>query len=210
MKKFWFGVLLFSFSLICARDENKLFCEQALQHFIAVDEQNYLNYDVMHTIFSSVDLDAKELMAAIRNDIIRCKRYIRRHPHDDCAQHKLLLQQLRSFFNYTRKHKHCCSAIQFHNDVRQRYALTFNNPKIVQSINATPHLYGIPYKCKNKCKTYFNQVLIDLAKIDKFEDYLHGDYSTLKAHNYVFKIELVKVRNSIYHNNVYKYETSYF
>ena len=36
------------------------------------------------------------------------------------------------------------------------------------------------------------------------------DYSVLKAHNYVLKIELIKVRNAIYHNNRYKYETSYF
>ena len=210
MKKFLVGFLFFSFSQIALAAQDRLCCQQAFQHFVAVDEQNLLDYDVMNAIFSSVDLDAKELMSAIRKDILGCKRYVRHHLKEDCSQQKLLLQQLRAFFNYVRTHKHCCAAIQFHNDVRQRYALTFNNPKLVKALNETPHLYGLSYKCKNKCKTYFNQVLLDLAKISKFEDYLHGDLSALKAHNYVFKIELIKVRNSIYHNNVYKYETSYF
>ena len=209
MKHFLFGYLLLFPAVAISYTQADLRCQKPFEHFTTIGLQDSVSYDAMVTIFSSTDKNFDKLSSAIRSDIIRCKRYIRQNAQNAADQH-LLLQQLRSFLHYVKTHKHCCNAIQFHNQIRDRYSLAFNNQQIVQSIHATPELYGLSHKCKHKCKTYFNQVLIDLNKIDRFEDYLHADYSILKAHNYVFKIELIKVRNSIYHNNTYKYEVSYF
>ena len=41
-------------------------------------------------------------------------------------------------------------------------------------------------------------------KISKFEDFVHSDYIDLKLQNYVFKIELVKLRNAILFDKRYK------
>lgn len=209
MNFFILSFLFLSSTLVASEYEINLKSEKPLQHFIALQNYDLTSYDAMLTIFSSTSLDFKKLSAGVQTDIIRCKRYIRMHPKN-CEQHKVLLQHLRSFFYYLKKHKHCCAAIQFHNDIQDRYTLAFKNQNIVHSINTTPHLYGISERCKHKCKEYFNRILLDLSKINKFEDYLHGDFSQLKAQNYVYKIELVKLRNSIYHNNRYKYEVSYF
>jgi hypothetical protein len=209
MKRYFFGFLLASYSLLNCYSQDDLRSKESFKHFASAQQEQLTDYNVMHAIFSSTPLSFDRFLTAIRVDIIRCKRYIRKNT-DISEQQKILLQQLNSFFRYVKKHKHCYNAMNFHNELRQRYVLAFNNQNIVQCIHLTPSSYGLSARCKNKCKTYFNQILIDLAKISKFEDYLHGDYSELKAHNYVFKIELIKIRNSIYHNNVYKYETSYF
>lgn len=209
MKHFIFGFLLTSFSLLNCYSQDDLRSKESFNRFQLANKAHLTNYDTMSSIFSSTPLSFDKLLTAIRIDIVRCKRYIRKNTNKS-EQQKILLEQLNSFLQYLKQHKHYFAAIKFHNELRQRYASAFNNQNIVQCIHLTPTLYGLPTKCKHKCKTYFNQILIDLARVSKFEDYIHGDYSELKAHNYVFKIELIKIRNSIYHNNVYKYETSYF
>jgi len=210
MKKFLIFIFLCLSSIIVSHDEYDLLSGQAFQYFISADEKNNCDYDIMRNIFSSVSFGYKKLLSVIRKDINWCKRYVRQCVDGNCVEQENLLKKLRSFLRYVKKHKHCCSAMQFHDDLKERYALTFNNSKLIQDIHTMPQVYGLSDTCKNKYKTYFNQVLADLAIINKFEDYLHGDYSTLKAHNYVFKIELIRVRNAIYHNNRYKYETSFF
>jgi|GEM_PF-1311859 len=211
MKKFLVFIYFVSF-MMHAKDDLHINCDAALKEFIAIDSYNNENYDAMHAIFTSMNMGYKKLLSTISGDIVRCCRYIKRQVNNNvvAAEYSHLIDQMRLFVKYVKQHKHCWDALQCHDDLRKRYALVFNDQKIVQSVNAAPHLYGISDRCKNKSKAYFDQVVMDLSKISKFEDYLHGDYSILKAHNYVFKIELIRVRNVIYHNNLYKYETSYF
>jgi len=209
MKKF-LVICLFSF-VLHAQNQPEIHCDGALQKFVAADYHD-TNHDLMHEMYASLNVGYKKMVSMINADIIRCRRYINRHLHGDVAveQYHLLIEQMRSMVRYVKQHKHCWDAFHVHNDIRQRYVGAFNNPKIVQSVNADPKLYGVSERCKHKSKAYFNQVLIDLSRISKLEDYLHGDYSILKAQNYVLKIELIRVRNAIYHNNLYKYETCYF
>lgn len=209
MKHYLFGFLLASFSLLTCYSQDDLRSKESFKLFSATHQADLTDYEAMYTIFTSTSLRFDKLLSAIRIDIIRCKRFIRKN-NENSEQQKILLSQLTSFLQYVKKHKYCYNAMKFHDELRERYALAFNNHNIVQSIHSSPNLYGLSTKCKHKCKSYFNQILIDLARVSRFEDYLHGDHSELKAHNYVFKIELIKIRNSIYHNNVYKYETSYF
>lgn len=209
MKSFIFGFLISCFSLTICYNQDDFLSKNPFQAFMQADKNNLENYDVMSSIFASTDLSVDKLLSAIRVDLIRCRRYMR--VNDKKSEEQLqVVPELRSFLQYIKTHKHCYNAMQLHAEVQQRYALAFDNPRIVQCIHTTPELYGISKKLKQKCKAYFNQVVKDLAKIDKFEDYLHADHSELKARNYVLKIELIKLRNSIYHDNIYKYETSYF
>lgn len=209
MKKF-LVVCLFSF-VLHAQNQPEIHCDRALQEFLSNDRDD-TSHDLMHAMYASLNVGYKKMVSTINADIIRCRRYIKRHLHGDVAveQYHLLIEQMRSMVRYVKQHKHCWDAFHIHNDIRQRYVAAFNNPKIVQSVNADPKLYGVSEQCKHKSKAYFNQVIMDLSRISKLEDYLHGDYSILKAQNYVLKIELIRVRNAIYHNNLYKYETCYF
>ena len=80
---------------------------------------------------------------------------------------------------------------------------------IVKNIQEDPTLYGVD-NCKYTCRAYFNKVCNDLRILNKFEDTLHANHGALKAHNYVYKIELIKIRNHVYHHTMYKFETRYF
>lgn len=182
---------------------------QALQYFIAAEKQNsLLSYESMVQIFSAVSTKYSVQRKEIRKDINACRQFIRMHAQDSVV-HQELLRELLDLYDYVKEHKECCRAIQFHNQLQQRHKFAFNNPNIVQCVEATPSLYGVG-RCKYKCRAYFNKIAADLRKIDRFEDTIHGNHGVLKAHNYVYKIELIKIRNYIYHHNIYKFETRYF
>ena len=182
---------------------------QLLEYFITAEKQNsLLSYESMVHIFSSLPTSYRAQRKLIRNDIKACREFIRQHASSS-KEHEELLCELLAFSDYVKAHKECCKAIQFHNRLQQRYELAFNNPNIVQAIEAHPVLYGLE-NSKYKCRAYFSKISADLRKIDRFEDTIHGNYGLLKAHNYVYRIELIKIRNHIYHHNIYKFETRYF
>jgi hypothetical protein len=186
-----------------------IYCRPALQHFITSGQQNLLvTYESMGLIFSELPVSYSAQRKLIRTDINACRKFIRRYAPNSILYHRLL-QELLLLYDYTKEYKQACRAIEFHNQLEQRHQFAFNNPNIVESIQATPNLYGVE-RCKYKCRAYFNKVSADLRKVERFEACLHADHSVLKAHNYVYKIELIKIRNYIYHHNIYKFETSYF
>ena len=193
-----------------AQNRSIIHSYDSLDKFITAEKhQNTLTHETMISIFSYVARSYNAFLKLIRVDIARCKRYIRNHKNDTTEQ-KILLDQLRRFYFYAREHKNCFLAIEIHNDLNQRYAIAFNDPLIVQLIEEYPTIYGLSENCKNKCTAYFKKIQFDLAKLEKLEDMIHGNHSILKAHNYVYKFELIKVRNHVYHSNRYKFENCYF
>lgn len=209
MKKLYIFMLMFITRFVQANDQLLLGSAQNLHHFVAAQEHNLLSTDeALVQIFSDSFMSYDMLRKVIRCDITHCKRAMRQSTQNNVL-YKPILKQLRSLYNYVKKHKECCKAIYFHEELRQRYQAAFNNPNIVQCVERTPFLYGVG-ECKYRCRAYFSKISADLRKICKFEDTLHGDFGALKARNYVYKIELIKVRNYIYHHNIYKYETRYF
>ncbi len=186
-----------------------LHCKPALEHFISFGQDaTLLDYDSMVTLFSDLPKTYSAQRKLIRHDINACRKYIRMHaPHLALYQH--VLQELLLLYDYTKEHKECCKAIQFHNELQQRYQLAFNNPNIVEALEETPQLYGVE-KSKYKSRAYFKKISADIQKTDIFERTLHSKYGVLKARNYAYQIELIKIRNYVYHHNLYKFETRYF
>jgi len=193
----------------CEQFCHDLLSEKALQEYIAAEQKDEsLGYDAMARVFSNLSVPVEKLLQAIRADMSFCRRQLRKHSSTAINYNELLVQ-LRRFYRYVRQHKDCCRAIHFHQQLQNRYALAFNNPSIASDVERNPELHGMGL-CKYKCRSYCKQVKIDLALVDQFEDLIHADFSILKAHNYVYKIELIRIRNFIYHTNLYKYQTRYF
>lgn len=190
-------------------EELVLHCKPALQHFITAGQQNILSvYESMTQIFGNLPATYKAQRKEIRTDINACRKFMRRYASKSII-HQRLLDELLALSDYVKKNKECSKAINFHTKLRQRYQFAFGNPTIVECLEATPTLYGVE-RYKYKSRAYIAKVSADFRKIEKFEDTLHGDHGVLKAHNYVYKIELIKLRNYIYHHNIYKFETRYF
>lgn len=215
--KFLIVALLLFPCFIQGQNNIVMYSGRSLESFIAAEQQgSLLAYESMVQIFTSSSLRYDKLCKAIQGDIRSCRRFIRKNKFKkdetiskQVFEYNRLLEQLRSFYRYVKEYKECCKAIQFHEQLRQRHQLAFNNPNIVQCVESAPQLYGVE-RSKYKCRAYFSKIAADLRKVDKFEDTIHGDHGLLKAHNYVYKIELIRVRNYVYHNNIYKFETRYF
>jgi hypothetical protein len=210
MKNFFAVVgLFFCGQLVSYEESLKTF--HALQAFVAAKEINTLeSYSSMTGMFHDPFFTYKKLKRAIRTDMAKCRQAIRRMNSDDIEQYRLILDQLQEFYWYVKTHKECCKAIYFHNTLSQRYIFAFHNTNLVEHFEQSPELFGIKESCKYKHRAFFKKIAKDLKAIDKFEDTIHGDYGMLKAHNYVYKIELIKVRNYIYHTMQYQFETRYF
>ena len=209
MKKLLVILFLLFPCFVQGQDSLTLRCQEPLQYFIAAEQDNnLLSYDAMSQIFTCTSMNYKQLRKGMRVDMRSYRRFIKKHAPDSLLDHNLL-RQLRSLYKYTKRHKECCKAIQFHKELHQRYQLAFNNANIAHDVETMPYLFGVE-NAKYKSRAYFNMITTDLRKIDKFEDTIHGDHGVLKAHNYVYKIELVRIRNNIYHNNRYKFQTRYF
>ncbi|MDP3788612.1 MAG: hypothetical protein Q8Q60_04855 [Candidatus Chromulinivorax sp.] len=184
-------------------------CRPALQQFINFGQDaTLLDYESMVTIFSDLPKAYSEQRKLIRNDINSCRKYIRMYAPHSVLYHNVL-QELLLLYDYTKKHQECCKAIYFHNQLQQRYQFAFNNPNIVEALEEAPQLHGVE-KFKYKSRAYFKNISADIQKTNTFERTLHSKYGVLKAHNYAYQIELIKIRNYVYHHNLYKFETRYF
>lgn len=213
MNKYIVIVLLLCFGDMQAHvqeyEELVLHCKPVLQYFITAGQENSLStYESMVQIFSELPASYRAQRKEIRTDINACRRFMRKYATTS-VMHQRLLDELLALYKYVKKNKECSKAIHFHSKLRQRYQFAFNNPNIVECLEATPALYGVEHY-KYKSRAYIAKVSADFRKIEKFEDTIHADHGLLKAHNYVYKIELIKLRNYIYHHNIYKFETRYF
>ncbi|MGZ6254556.1 MAG: hypothetical protein ACXWL5_01030 [Candidatus Chromulinivorax sp.] len=199
------------FSLLSGYDQklNVVFLQSksAFDHFLrAYNTDSLESYQVMKDIFTATDFRYRKLKHFVHADIIHIKSLLKKNKNQELAK---LLDDLQHFYRYVKSHKVCHKAIMFHEYLSKKYYLAFNNPNIVQALEGMPDLYGVD-RYKYKSKAYFNTISADLKKLDKFEDDIHADHVILKAHNYVYRIELIKVRNYIYHDILYKFQSRYF
>ncbi len=126
----------------------------------------------------------------------------------DGADLQELHDQLKQLCIYLKKHKIMYKAILVHNDIKNLYQHLFdmidNNEDVVASIDQNREFFEL----EESGSDYLNLFLKDVKKasrqISKFEDYIHSDYIDLKMQNYVFKIELIKLRNAILFDKRYK------
>ncbi len=211
MKKLCTFVFLLLTCGLSAKNDKELILRSnnAIQQFIAAQENDLLlSYDSMQAIFSDSMMSYEKLRSAIRSDVAACKRYIRNHVQD-CDYARYLLHKLQLLYRYVKQYKECCKALHFHQQLQARYRNAFRNEELAISVQLQPEQYGVG-SAKYRSRAYFKKICRDLKEIERFEDTLHGDHGVLKAHNHVYKIELINIRNYIYHNNRYKFETRYF
>ena len=196
---------LFSFS------NQLLSYELSFSNFLKVEKnRNKFDYSAMKSIFSDIAMTSKELLLKLQQDIVVLGKKIKKAkklsaPFDDL---KKQLNRLKLFHAYAKDNKHCHDAIQFHDLLKEKYKFAFENKEIVELIDTKPVLFGLE-KREHKFVDFVQEVKNDLAKVSYFEDCLHADHETLKLQNYVYKIELIKIRNNIIYHDFYKQEKQF-
>lgn len=189
-----------------------LFCyHESFHAFLqAQQEEKRHAHDMLYKTFSHIDVDNQTLQRHIKADIVRVKKEIVKAQRQ--KKEVQLLQQkkkdLRSFYRYVRSHKTYHTVMRFHARLAAIYKRAFDNLNIVEELYANPTLFHVQ-EAKYPAVSFVEKVKADLAQISRFEDLLHADHSILKARNYAYKIELVKIRNLFLHHDAYKEERRY-
>jgi len=119
-----------------------------------------------------------------------------------------LYNKLKALCAYLKRHKTIYNAILTHDYIKNLYQSLFNmidnDQDVVEYIDKHREQFGL----HNDDNQYLGNFLKEIKKfsrqISMFEDYVHADYVDLKLQNYVFKIELIKLRNAILFDKRYK------
>lgn len=162
------------------------------------------DYQTMVSLCLCFDKPLPLLIKQLRNDMRSVELVIKKEGADLCN----LYGQLRDLCTYLKKHKVIYNAILIHNDIKKSYQQLFDmidqNEDIIAYIQEHRNAFGLEESCNNYLSLFLKKVKIASRQISKIEDYVHTDYVDLKMQNYVFKIELVKLRNTILFDNRYK------
>jgi hypothetical protein len=206
MRKYIFTFALFPIFLY-AEQSFVLQSQVLLDEFFMLAKHDVLYHaDSIQKIVLINELSSAKLLKQIRKDIRVCYK---KAQHDNNLIYQDLCVKLQELYKYIDVIKICYDVLQFHKQLKENYYYAWGNLHIVHDIQKAPHLYGLEHN-KHKYKTYVKQINKAIKKLDLFEKILDDNYQRVKAQNYVYRIELIKIRNHIYHHARYKYETYFF
>lgn len=162
------------------------------------------DYNSMISLYSCFDQPLQALIKQLRQDM----RIIQLAIKKEGADSQILYQQLQGLYEHLKKHKVIYNAVSVHNAVAKRYQVLFDmidsNQDIVVYIEANKEFFELQNFDNNYLRTFLKKLKVVRSQISKIEDYVHSDYVDLKLQNYVFKIELTKLRNAILFDKRYK------
>jgi hypothetical protein len=107
------------------------------------------------------------------------------------------IKKLQGLSRLIRKHAQFFKTHAFHNQLEIKYAFAFDNLCIANTVMAR---FGGDLPLRN----FMKDLQDDLAQLESHEDKLHSRYGYLKSYNHALKIELIKIRNSIIYQDIYK------
>ncbi len=187
-------------------------CEVALKHayeqpVLLVKQAFEHKQDDCQTLLALqhyFDLPYKKLIKQLWSDRTCAQRLARK----DKDAWQDFLQNLKMLRKYIKRHKIVYEAICLHDDLKKRYQDLFSMIDNKQDIFDYIDQHRGQFYLKKSGMTYMDQFLKKVKKLsDKisyFEDHVHADYVAVKMQNYVYKIELIKLRNSILFDRRYE------
>lgn len=162
------------------------------------------DYKALVSLCSCFNQPFSKLIKQLRCDI-HCVQKAAKMNGCECYQ---LSVQLKGLCSFLKKHKFIYEAITFHKHIVAIYQPLFdmvdNDKDLISYIDAHRELFNIGVDDQCFLKKFLKDVKLASHKISKFEDFVHADYIDLKLQNYVYKIELIKLRNAILFDKRYK------
>lgn len=162
------------------------------------------DYKAMTSLCSCFDKPLQLLIKQLRHDMRTVQLAIKK----DGSDLQGLYNQLQGLYEYLKRHKVIYNAVSVHNTIKKQYQVLFdmidNNQDVIVYIDANRDSFGLQKSESNYLRAFLKKIKTASHQISKLEDYVHSDYIDLKLQNYVFKIELVKLRNAILFDKRYK------
>lgn len=187
-------------------DEVQAKYQSALELFQTIqDQEKTKDHKSLVQLFSLLEKPSALLIKQMRQDVQRIKKALKK---DASKKLQDLRDQLQRLSCFIKKHKINYDAIVFHNSITKLYQLLFekvdNNEDVVAFIAENKDMLDLKSDDNRFLHTFIYALKQASNKVSQYEDYLHGDDVDLKLQNYVLKIELVKLRNTILFDKRYK------
>ena len=146
-----------------------------------------------------------KLIKQMRQDIAYLKKEIRKNRSQVTID---LLQSLSLLYKYIKRQRINYNAIYFHKVLQDKYCALLRileeDKDVIAFIDQNRELFNLEKYDQKFLKTFLHKLANERHEVSKFEDYLHADYIELKLVNYIFKIDLVKIRNAIIFDKRYR------
>lgn len=184
----------------------------AYQLFLRFEQLGTLdNEDSIEKTFKAFEscglVTKKEIAQSIRRAVNQANLKVRKTRSDDIKFDEVIQKRngLRRFRLHIKKHHHLYDFLSYSRLLNERYKYAFGNKYLVEDVYQHPDRYDYSPKKGDRLVKFLKLLLLDLYRVDRFETKLHSCYGRLKAWNYSFKIEFIKLRNEILFHPWYKY-----
>lgn len=207
-KNIFFFLVVFGFDLY-AYSDGKI---QGVENFyrkplelvqLLLHDKAYNRYDEIYELFSGFNMSLSKLLKKIDADIKQIQKNVKNN-----KSAKKTLTEMQDLSRFLKKHKLIYNAIFTHNVIRKTYQQLFDmidcSQDVVTYIDKHREFFCLQDEGDAYLRVFLGQVKGFAHQISKFEDYVHSNYVDLKLQNYVFKIELIKLRNAILFDKRYK------
>lgn len=181
-------------------------CQTSVDAFVRLHESGQLDdYKGMVQLFQSFDQPVSKVVKILRNEVQKLKKSLKSKPDQETEK---LLTHMQMLLSFVKKHKIQYEAIRFHREIELKYQELFDmveeSKDIIAYISQNLEQFDLEKSDKKFLHTFVKDLRQVSHRVSLYEDYIHADNIDLKLQNYVFKIELIKLRNSILFDKRYK------
>ncbi|HSW75954.1 MAG TPA: hypothetical protein VLG50_02855 [Candidatus Saccharimonadales bacterium] len=224
VQQFYFKTIFITYFLsgfLCAQkssfDEIQKKYEEPLSLFLSMQQKKMLTDGLlMNQFFLSMHKPCSQLIPQMRKDNQSLKKEIKklkrmhrnREINQEVAEKKI--QELKSYhqnyvdmYAYVKQYHLNNDVAVFHQDLKHRWS------KLLDCINQGGNIVLLLKECNIDqpdvlgLKELIARVKLDQQKVSEYEDRLHTDWIDLKLANYVYKIELIRLRNAAFFHPLY-------
>ena len=200
---------LFVSSLLLGQSDS---IDKALNLFLNYESSQKIDSeDATEAIFKACNIEKLDSSCSIQRVISlsinalsgQIKKVQKKSP--EAIDLKQKRENVKRFRLHVRKHRIAYDFLGHARLIERRYKYAFNNEHVVEEVYHYPDLYDYSPKNGDSLMKFLQLLLEDLGKTSRFETKMHSRYGRLKALNYSFKIECIKVRNEILFHPWYRY-----
>ncbi|MCX5924497.1 MAG: hypothetical protein NTZ68_03680 [Candidatus Dependentiae bacterium] len=198
-------------------DEIQKNYQESLSFFLSMKQKKLLTDGAtMNHLFLLINTPSDELIAQMRSDnqalkksLKKLKRLQRRQEIADSDLEKNI-EELKKYhqdyadlYSYIKKYDLNNDVAVFHQNLKKRWSTLWDCINQGEDIVCLLKDCGIHQSDVTGLKELIVIVKQDQKKINEYEDLLHTDWIDLKLANYVYKIELIRLRNAAYFHTLY-------
>lgn len=206
--KYAFFIIFYSLGQLTCHSVDEIQKKYAnfLQKFnVVLQQKNSTEYPILVDLFENFQKPSGLLLKQVRQDIQKIKKTLKKEKSSKLVN---LSHDLARFMSFLKKHKVIYDALLVHRNIKHLYQKLFDlldkNQDIISYIMQHKNQFDLQQNDQYCLHTFVENIKKHRHKISQIEDYVHSDYIDLKLQNYVYKIELVKLRNAIIFDQRYR------